>query len=112
MQVQHVAVLIWVMEELEQWFGQHGFPFISSGINVSYLFFFADDAIIYCRTEAADVACLKSLLQSYELGSGQRINLDKSAAFFSPLLPARLRQQLVASIGIREQVGYRRYLGF
>ncbi|CAB4268374.1 unnamed protein product [Prunus armeniaca] len=87
-----------------------GFRFCATGVSVSHLFF-ADDAVLFCKAEEAEVVCLKRILSTYESGSGQRINLDKSSALFSPKCPDYLRQQLVDILGVQEKEGFGRYLG-
>lgn len=50
---------------------------------ISHLFF-ADDSLIFCRASIEQVWALKSILSQYEQASGQKINVEKSALFFSP----------------------------
>lgn len=99
-----------MIKKAEVYHRLQGFRFSAHGNTISHLFF-ADDSVLFCRAEETEVACLKRILQRYELGSGQRVNLDKSSALFSPKCPAGLRQRLVDTIGVREQDGFGRYLG-
>lgn len=54
-------------------------------IDQAHLFlilFFVDDALIFCKSSLAEVECLKSVLQEYEIVSGQTVNFTKSSIFY------------------------------
>ncbi|KAL5851955.1 hypothetical protein ACOSQ3_007073 [Xanthoceras sorbifolium] len=50
---------------------------------VSHLFF-ANDSIIFCRASVASREAIKFVLQVYEKGLRQQVNLQKSCITFSP----------------------------
>lgn len=53
-----------------------------SSPSVSHLFF-ADDSFIFCRADMNSVAMINNILDIYSRCSGQIINFEKSAIFFS-----------------------------
>ncbi|KAL5776133.1 hypothetical protein ACOSP7_009059 [Xanthoceras sorbifolium] len=65
---------------------------------VSHLFF-ADDSINFCRASVASCEAIKSVLQVYEKGSGQQINLQKSCITFSPNVDFHIRKDIQQALG-------------
>lgn len=61
--------------------------------------FFADDSVLFCKTIAEKVACIRHILKCYEEGSGQYINLEKSFILFSHNCPRRTQQELKTTLG-------------
>jgi hypothetical protein len=61
----------------------NGVSICRGGPRVSHLFF-ADDSIVFCRATNADCVALQNLLTLYANASGQVVNSDKTALFFSP----------------------------
>ena len=45
--------------------------------------FFADDSLIFCKANMQQATEIMKVLKTYEVASGQMINFDKSAVFFS-----------------------------
>ncbi|XP_027152248.1 uncharacterized protein LOC113752330 [Coffea eugenioides] len=45
--------------------------------------FFADDSIIFCKANKNEAVEIMKVLKTYENASGQLVNLDKSAVFFT-----------------------------
>ncbi|KAK2658474.1 hypothetical protein Ddye_005007 [Dipteronia dyeriana] len=50
---------------------------------VSHMFF-ADDSFLFCKASKKSSLCIKKILDIYERGSGQQINLHKSSINFNP----------------------------
>lgn len=48
---------------------------------ISHLFF-ADDSLIFCKASIEEAWAFQNLLKTYELASGQMVNVSKSTLFF------------------------------
>ncbi|XP_038708495.1 uncharacterized protein LOC120003549 [Tripterygium wilfordii] len=81
-----------------------------NGPRVTHLFF-ADDSLLFCKANMQECDVLHSLLQGYERASGQKINFDKSGAFFSANTCESIRRSISARLGIRQMTNPDRYLG-
>ena len=55
---------------------------------------FADDSLLFSKASPSHCSNILNVLQDYEKYSGQKINLGKSAIFFSHNTPHRLRTQI------------------
>ena len=53
-----------------------------NGPKVSHQFF-ADDSVLFCRAKEKECQTILDLLATYERGSGQKINREKTNIFFS-----------------------------
>ncbi|CAM8999905.1 unnamed protein product [Rhodiola kirilowii] len=87
-----------------------GISICQGGPKISHLFF-ADDCMIYLRANTSDFVMLKKILEDYEYLSGQKINLSKSEAFFSPNVQQECREQLGGILGIASVQHHSKYLG-
>ncbi|VVA09363.1 PREDICTED: reverse mRNAase [Prunus dulcis] len=72
--------------------------------------FFADDSIFFVQAEERNCTRLKRLLEDYCLASGQLINYDKSSLLFSANTPEKVKTQIGAILGVREDVHLGKYL--
>ncbi|XP_038972041.1 uncharacterized protein LOC120104629 [Phoenix dactylifera] len=77
---------------------------------ISHLLF-ADDCLLLARARASDACTFQRVLTEYCEAFGQRINLQKSAIFFSPSTERRVRREIRVILGMQEQVGALDYLG-
>ncbi|XP_057779425.1 uncharacterized protein LOC130998003 [Salvia miltiorrhiza] len=85
-------------------------PIISRELSITHLFF-ADDSLIFFKVERAEAVAIKSILRQYEQASGQRINLDKSSASFSPNTSRRAQEEVINTLAVRMGDGIQKYLG-
>ena len=72
---------------------------------------FADDTMFFCRSDRASCEALVSILQRYELASGQCINRNKSAITFSSKTMLSTKQNVKSALGIGQEGGIGKYLG-
>ena len=56
------------------------------GPKISHLFF-ADNSLIFCRVTIEECSTLEEILEIYENSSGQQLNHEKTALFFSHNAP-------------------------
>ena len=80
------------------------------GPKISHLLF-ADDSLLFCRASSADCHHLMEVLEKYERASGQMINKEKTALFFSKNTPAQVRTTIQHLWGIQGTVNFEKYLG-
>ena len=55
--------------------------------NITLVFFFVDNSLIFCRAMKEDCTSLENTLETYEHMSGQQLNRDKTSLFFSSNTP-------------------------
>ncbi|WZY80122.1 hypothetical protein YC2023_026506 [Brassica napus] len=72
---------------------------------------FADDTMFFCKSTPACVTTLKTILESYENVSGQRINLLKSSITFSAKTPGEVKARVKTELSIPAEGGIGKYLG-
>jgi hypothetical protein len=87
-----------------------GVPTSKKGPKIT-LFFFADDSLVFCNANRVEWRRLLNLIETYERGSSQRINLAKTAVFFSRNTCQSRREEIKASFGLGEANSYDSYLG-
>lgn len=54
---------------------------------------------------------MKTILETYELASGQAISLPKFEVFFSRIIPTPLKDTITNILGVRTTMGTDKYLG-
>ena len=90
---------------------------IDRGVRVSYRspwishLLFADDCLIFLSADTASAQRLNDILRIYGEASGQCVNRDKSAIYFSPNTPHNTRQALKHILGVNVEAFSERYLG-
>lgn len=72
---------------------------------------FADDSRIVMKATAASANRLQEILALYESQSGQKINRDKSSAFFSKGTSIVTKHQVLQALGMPRESKNKRYLG-
>ena len=79
-------------------------------LRVNHLFF-QDDSLIFSRAIRADSKKIMEILQVYESASGQKVNSQKSAIFFSPNVSDHMREELMEICHISIVALSEKYLG-
>ncbi|XP_042959541.1 uncharacterized protein LOC122294687 [Carya illinoinensis] len=77
---------------------------------ISHLLF-ADDIMVFANASRGSIWCLMEVVKTYELWSGQKVNLEKSAVYFSKQLKRRRRGEILMETGVKEGHFPFQYLG-
>lgn len=72
---------------------------------------FADDSLTFIKASTQSATRLNEILRIYAQASGQRVNKDKSAVFFSPNIAQDIRLMVKQTLGIGVEAFSERYLG-
>lgn len=73
--------------------------------------FFAYDSLLFCRANFEECDNILKLLTIYESSSGQKINKEKTALFFSKSTPLVAKENIKGLLGVWEIKFYEKYLG-
>ena len=73
--------------------------------------FFADDALLCCKATNQEALKVQELLNKYARASGQLINLDKSAIYYSRNTDLDTRQEVCSILGNLREAFSGKYLG-
>lgn len=87
-----------------------GVSICRNGPRVSHIFF-SDDSVLFCQAKEIECQVILDILATYEKGSGQKINKDKTNIFFSSNTHQDVQiciQQLLGVLSIRN---FEKYLG-
>jgi hypothetical protein len=87
-----------------------GVSICRGGPRISHLFF-ADDSIIFCRVNLFECGALQNILSLYEKASGQIVNGEKTALFFSHNTSLDLRSAISDFFGTSVTTKFEKYLG-
>ena len=87
-----------------------GVSICRNGPKLTHLFF-ADDSLLFCRATIHDCQKVMEILSSYEKVSGQKLNRDKIALFFSKSTSSEMQRQIMGALGVNELNPYEEYLG-
>lgn len=72
---------------------------------------FADDTMIFTKSDPQCCDALMEILTSYELASGQKIKPLKSSISFSSKTPPDIKERVKSQLGIDKEGGVGKYLG-
>lgn len=94
-----------------------GLMFLSRGVHVgvhapwiSHLLF-ADDCIVFSEASQRGASRLQEALEVYSRGSGQMVNRDKSAVFFSRNCTDEMKDEVRQILNIEKEALAEKYLG-
>lgn len=77
---------------------------------ISHLFF-ADDTLLFTRASETEAEAIMDILLTYEVASGQKINLEKSEVSFSRNVCANMQNMLLTKLNFKAVNEHERYLG-
>ncbi|KAK6786278.1 hypothetical protein RDI58_014803 [Solanum bulbocastanum] len=80
------------------------------GPMVNYLFF-ADDSFLFCSANTQSAVKISEILRTYELCSGQKVNFEKSAIYFSKNTTEEEKDNIIVELGQIRRDNVRLYLG-
>ncbi|XP_073355316.1 uncharacterized protein [Aegilops tauschii subsp. strangulata] len=72
---------------------------------------FADDSLLFFEATSASTEKVRDLLKLYCEASGQRINTEKSAIYFSKMVPATQRTEIKNMLDVQNEALAEKYLG-
>ena len=72
---------------------------------------FADDTMLFTKSNPQSCDALMEILSEYEEASGQKINALKSSITFSAKIPPEVRSRVKLQLGIDKEGGVGKYLG-
>ncbi|KAF5468409.1 hypothetical protein F2P56_012561 [Juglans regia] len=107
---QFGQVLTFSLNQAEQKGLISGFPISRGSLSVNHLFF-ADDSLVFCKAQLQEWGGLHNILSSYELASGQRLNLEKSSIYFSKNTRQEIQDSILAAAGFKVSGPFEKYLG-
>jgi hypothetical protein len=87
-----------------------GIPITRGGTRINHLFF-ADDSLLFCKATIFEWVCVQEILQLYEEASGQKLNKEKTAIFFSRNTHADTKAHIASVVGVDPSQQYEKYLG-
>jgi hypothetical protein len=102
-------VLSFRLHQAEQNGLLRGVPTSPRGPRLNHLFF-ADDSLLFCKTTIQDWQWLVAILDMYEWSSGQKLNRDKTAVFFSRNTSSDTRTLILNLTGVPSSQRYDKYL--
>ncbi|PNY16050.1 ribonuclease H, partial [Trifolium pratense] len=88
----------------------HGVTICQGAPDISHLFF-ADDSLIFCRSNTKEVSTIQNIIQTYQKASGQLVNLAKSEMVFSKGVPNNTKQDVSNILPMQIQNQFSKYLG-
>ena len=87
-----------------------GVAICRNGPRVSHLFF-ANDRVLFCQAKEEECGKIFDILATYERGSGQKINRDKTNILFSSNTSSDMQSHIQSIMGVSAIRQYEKYLG-
>ncbi|XP_042980012.1 uncharacterized protein LOC122310200 [Carya illinoinensis] len=87
-----------------------GIPMARGAMRVTHLFF-ADDSLVFCKSNPEEWNRMHRTLSSFELASGQRLNLEKTSIFFNSNTKPDTQLSILELAGIKATKAFDKYLG-
>ena len=87
-----------------------GLSISRNGPQLTHLLF-ADDSLLFCRATIEECRKIMEILEIYEEESGQKVNKNKTAIFFSKSTPEGTKDEIKEALSLQEIVHYDKYLG-
>ncbi|XP_024164412.1 uncharacterized protein LOC112171461 [Rosa chinensis] len=84
---------------------------ICEGAPVIHHLLFANDSLLFGKATLSECQHIQSVLNAYELASGQQINFAKSSIVFSKRVPEANKLSLASFLGVAIEVKHEKYLG-
>jgi len=88
----------------------HGIQVARKAPKISNLLF-ADDSLLFARANIVEAEKILQILHSYQLASGQVVNLDKSEASFSRNVLKEEKEMICNKMNVKTVMSHTRYLG-
>ena len=102
--------LIALIRQAERMGNITGVSISRGGPRVSHLLF-ADDSLLFCQASIAASEKLMEILSTYEDSSGQKLNKEKTAIFFSHNTRQNVREEIHQFWGFTASTHFGKYLG-
>ncbi|KAL5542188.1 hypothetical protein UlMin_009898 [Ulmus minor] len=71
----------------------------------------SEAVLVFCQADESNSLALLHILKDYEKGSGQQVNMMKSAITFSPNVDPRQKTAIMRSLNLNTALSHDRYLG-
>lgn len=88
----------------------HGVRIAPRAPEITHLLF-ADDSLLFCRSNMQEVKAMNEVLQQYQKASGQLVSLNKSEITFSKRVNREARRDINQILPIQEKDHFNKYLG-
>ena len=88
----------------------HGLKLGKKVNSISHLFF-ADDSVLFTRANEKEAEKILEILSTYEVASGQKLNMEKSEVSFSRNIDQEKKNLLQMKLSFKAVEGHDKYLG-
>ena len=72
---------------------------------------FTNDSLLFCRATIEERRKIIKILDSYKVGSSQKVKKKKITIFFTKSTPKGTKEEITEVLGLQEIVQYDKYLG-